>query len=340
MLIREDIDIGSVVIGDTFKRSDFMQQYLGETIDRLAALRRSQLGLLYRDLGLVQHTPEDVAGGHPLDIELPHDTQLDGMHDPKAVVGEVQDASIPAAITILNLGNARGQKDPKIDVSSEAHEVHIEAPKETTDNPPKDMSSELSSATSIAEKTINNVSCRTPIAVGRAELNSVSCTAPVASHMEILTNETVSCTPAVVEGQVEKVTGNTVSCTPPIEGQVETKTKNRVSCTTAVGEGETKNSVSCTHPVQSQVENQAKESVSCKPVVNLGQPPKETKNSVSCIQPGGSQVDNQAKDDVSFKPVVIHGHPPKDSKTKVIKTKQDNTKDDVISKTIVKCDGR
>jgi len=66
MLIREDIDIGSVVIADTFKRSDFMQQYLGETIDRLATLRRSQLGLLYRDLELKQHTPEDVAGGHAL----------------------------------------------------------------------------------------------------------------------------------------------------------------------------------------------------------------------------------------------------------------------------------
>jgi len=163
---------------------------------------------------LKQHTPEDVAGGRALRVELSHDTQLDGMHAPKAFVGKVEDAPIRAASTILDVGDARGQKDPKIDVSSKAHDVHNAAPKETNDKPPKNTSRELSSASPIAEETKNNVSCTTPIAKGQIEQNWVSCTPPIGRHMEMWTKEKVSYTPPVVEGHIEKEAENIMSCTP------------------------------------------------------------------------------------------------------------------------------
>jgi len=87
--------------------------------------------------------------------------------------------------------------------------------------------------------------------------------------------------------------------------------------------------VSYTPPIKGQVKTKNK--VSCTTTVGEGQ----TKNSVLCTPPVFELIEKQTKDSVSCTLVVIHGHPPKESKTKV-----DNTKDDVISKTIVKCDGR
>lgn len=51
MVIREDVDIGSVVIGNLHRISQFTQLRLGKVVDVLMGLRHNQLGLLYCCLG-------------------------------------------------------------------------------------------------------------------------------------------------------------------------------------------------------------------------------------------------------------------------------------------------
>lgn len=65
MVIREDVDIGSVVIGDLHKKSQCTQLRLGEVVDVLVELRRTQLNLIYYGLGLEKPT-DDIADDMPI----------------------------------------------------------------------------------------------------------------------------------------------------------------------------------------------------------------------------------------------------------------------------------
>jgi hypothetical protein len=65
MVIREDVDIGSVVIGDLHKKSQCTQLRLGEVVDVLVELRRTQLNLIYCGLGLEKPT-DDIADDMPI----------------------------------------------------------------------------------------------------------------------------------------------------------------------------------------------------------------------------------------------------------------------------------
>jgi len=67
------------------KKSNTTKGWLDEAIEVLVALWCTQLGLLYKDLGLKEYIAKDVAGGRALEVELPHYTQLDGMHAPKGL---------------------------------------------------------------------------------------------------------------------------------------------------------------------------------------------------------------------------------------------------------------
>ena len=64
MVICDDVDIGSVVVGDIHKKNTCAQLRLAEAIEVLVALRRTQLNLLYTGLGLEEASDgivEDVA---------------------------------------------------------------------------------------------------------------------------------------------------------------------------------------------------------------------------------------------------------------------------------------
>lgn len=95
MVIRENADIGSVVIGDIHKKSKCAQLRLAEAIEFLASFRRTQLNLLLSGLGLQEPTDdiaEDVAATRTLIGEFPKSIQGSGLHSPKGFVTEVQDA--------------------------------------------------------------------------------------------------------------------------------------------------------------------------------------------------------------------------------------------------------
>ena len=73
MIIREDVDIGHVVIGDVHKKSRCAELRLGEAIDVMSALRRTQLDLVHCGLGLQEpkyDIMEDVLVTHTLVGEL------------------------------------------------------------------------------------------------------------------------------------------------------------------------------------------------------------------------------------------------------------------------------
>lgn len=95
MIIREDADIGSVVIGDIQKKSECVQQRLREAIEILSALRSTQLRLLYAGLG-VEDPGDDIAEDVPLMRtlvgEFAKPIEGDEVHTPKGFVAEVQDA--------------------------------------------------------------------------------------------------------------------------------------------------------------------------------------------------------------------------------------------------------
>ena len=95
MVIREDADIGSVVVGDIYKKSKCAQLRLAKAIEVLGSLRRTQLNLLYSGLGLQDPTydiAEDVAATRTLVGEFPTSIQGSGLHSPRGFVAEVQDA--------------------------------------------------------------------------------------------------------------------------------------------------------------------------------------------------------------------------------------------------------
>ena len=60
MVVREDADIGSIVVGDIHKKSKCVQWRLGEAIQMLTSIRQTQLNLLHCGLGL-QVPTDDIA---------------------------------------------------------------------------------------------------------------------------------------------------------------------------------------------------------------------------------------------------------------------------------------
>ena len=95
MIIREDVDIGHVVIRDVHKKSRCAELRLGEAIDVMSALRRTQLDLVHCGLGLQEpkyDIMEDVLVTHTLVGEFTKTPLVDGLHTPRGFVAEVEDA--------------------------------------------------------------------------------------------------------------------------------------------------------------------------------------------------------------------------------------------------------
>ena len=95
MVVREDADIGSLVVGDIHKKSKCSQLWLGEVIEVLASLRQTQLSLLYNGLGFqkpIDDIANDVVVTRILVGEFAKSIQGDGRHTPKRFVAEVQDS--------------------------------------------------------------------------------------------------------------------------------------------------------------------------------------------------------------------------------------------------------
>ena len=95
MVIREDADIGSVVVGDIHKKSKCAQLRQAEVIELLSSLRSTQLNLLYCGLGLQQPTDdiaEDVAATRTLVGEFRVSIHGGDLQSTKGFIAEVQDA--------------------------------------------------------------------------------------------------------------------------------------------------------------------------------------------------------------------------------------------------------
>lgn len=95
LVIREDVDIGSVVVGDIHRKSTCAELQVADAIEVLARLRNTQLDILYSGLGLKDPTDDivdDIAVSRTLLGEFAKPTQLDAVHTPKGFVAEVQDA--------------------------------------------------------------------------------------------------------------------------------------------------------------------------------------------------------------------------------------------------------
>ena len=126
MLVREDANIGSVVVGDIYKKSTCAQLRLGDVIDALTTLRRTQLSLFYTAMGLQEPTDdiaEDVAVTHKLLGELHTSIQEHGRHNPKGFVAEVQDAMQLELPTYVppSLQNLTGGPDSSTKDITESH---------------------------------------------------------------------------------------------------------------------------------------------------------------------------------------------------------------------------
>lgn len=95
LVIREDVDIGSVVVGDIHRKNTCAELQVADAIQVLARLRNTQLDILYSGLGLRDPTDDivdDIAVSRTLLGEFAKPTQLDAVHTPKGFVAEVQDA--------------------------------------------------------------------------------------------------------------------------------------------------------------------------------------------------------------------------------------------------------
>lgn len=64
LICREDIDIGSLMVGDLHKKSRCLQMRMAEAQERLLELRRTQLNIFYSGLG-VEEPADDVAADVP-----------------------------------------------------------------------------------------------------------------------------------------------------------------------------------------------------------------------------------------------------------------------------------
>lgn len=95
MIIHEDVDIGHVVIGDIHKKRRCAQLRLGEAIEVLAALRRTQLGLVHCRLGFHEPTDDILEGvlvTYTLVGEFTKTPLVVGLHTPRGFVAEVENA--------------------------------------------------------------------------------------------------------------------------------------------------------------------------------------------------------------------------------------------------------
>ena len=95
MVVREDADIGSVVVGDIHKKSKCAQLRLLDAIEILSELRKTQLDVLHCGLGLQDVTDDiadDVGVTRALFGEYPDSVQVCGKDAAKGFVAEVQDA--------------------------------------------------------------------------------------------------------------------------------------------------------------------------------------------------------------------------------------------------------
>lgn len=94
MVIREDVDIGSVVVDNLHMRSECVQLRLEKVVDALVRLRRIQLGLFYCGLGLEEPT-DDIADDVPLTRILLNKytkpTEFVGIYNRKESMGEVHE---------------------------------------------------------------------------------------------------------------------------------------------------------------------------------------------------------------------------------------------------------
>ena len=73
-IFREDVDIGSAMVGDLYKKSKYLELRIQEVQEGLINLRRMQLHLLFCGLGLEEPTDDiapDVAYVRSLKAELP-----------------------------------------------------------------------------------------------------------------------------------------------------------------------------------------------------------------------------------------------------------------------------
>lgn len=118
MVIREDADIGSLVLGDVHKKSKCVQLRLRDAIEVLTHVRSTQLSLFYSGLGL-QDPTDDIADDVPLMRsllgEFPTPLQAVAVHTPRGFVAEVQVAmhfedvqcsQLPASTAPVELGES------------------------------------------------------------------------------------------------------------------------------------------------------------------------------------------------------------------------------------------
>jgi len=93
MIIREDADIGSLVLGDVHRKSKALQLRLRDAIEVLTYVRSTVLNMLYSGLGL-QDPTDDIADDVPLMRtlvgEFPKPLQASEVHTPRGFVAEVQ----------------------------------------------------------------------------------------------------------------------------------------------------------------------------------------------------------------------------------------------------------
>lgn len=132
MVVREDADIGSLVIGDVHNKSRCVQLRVLDAIEQLKSLRRLQLSLLYSGLGLEDPTDdiaEDVALVRTLVGEFTKPVQAQEVQLPGGFVAEVQDALRTEGTDCLERHD------------NTAPQELGESEKETHDTPVKTMSS-------------------------------------------------------------------------------------------------------------------------------------------------------------------------------------------------------
>jgi hypothetical protein len=95
MVIREDADTGSIVVGDIHKKSKYARQRITKALAILSSVRQSQLSVLYCGLGLqeaIDETADDVGVARTLLGEFLESVPRCRREAAKGFVAEVQDA--------------------------------------------------------------------------------------------------------------------------------------------------------------------------------------------------------------------------------------------------------
>jgi hypothetical protein len=132
MIVREDADIGSLLLGDVHRKSKALQLRLRDAIEVLTYVRTTGLNMLYSGLGL-QDPTDDIADDVPLMRtlvgEFPKPLQPAEVHTPRGFVTEVQVA--------MHAEEVQCSQRP----ASTAPVELGESDKDTPDSPMKSMSS-------------------------------------------------------------------------------------------------------------------------------------------------------------------------------------------------------